>query len=242
MNSQERYYNDFYLKMSEMDEASNSFDKIGGIIPDLPVGSEIIDIGCGHGGVSSELVRRGFFVTGIEINDDALLSMKSRGITPLRRDINKPLDVDKSFDVALLLDVLEHVFDPVSLLAEVKRIVKPGGFIVVSVPLYFDILDRIKILFTGSVISVDNLVYGKDIYNKFRSFNYDHIRFFRHQDLIEMGALLGLEVKLVEYGATALPGAGFPLGLLIRCFSNKYTVKLFPGVLAHSMKILWRVP
>jgi hypothetical protein len=111
----------------------------------------------------------------------------------------------------------------------------------VTVPLYFDIVDRIKILFTGSVISMDNLCYGERNYKKFRSYNYDHIRFFRPQEMIEMGESLGLTIDKIEYGATGYSGNCKLLRYLVKLLANKYTVKLNPNLLAHSMKIRRRI-
>ena len=70
---------------------------------------------------------------------------------------------------------------------QAKGIANKNGYIIVTTPLYFDILDRLNILFTGSIISMDNLCYGRDNYLKFRSYNYDHIRFFKPKDIIEIG-------------------------------------------------------
>ena len=109
-----------------------------------------------------------------------------------------------------------------------------------SVPLYFDFLDRLKILFTGSVISLDNLCYGISNYRNFRSYNYDHIRFFRPKEVLEMGEKLGLVAEKIKYSATAYGGSS-ALRFIVRLISNKYTVNLAPNLLAHSMKVRWRV-
>jgi hypothetical protein len=102
-------------------------------------------------------------------------------------------------------------------------------------------VDRFKILFTGSVISMDNLCYGEKNYKKFRSYNYDHIRFFRPKEIIEMGESLGLKIDKIEYGATSYAGNCKIFRYLVRLISNKYTINLNPNLLAHSMKIRWRV-
>ena len=179
-------------------------------------------------------------MSGIEINKDAIESLKSKGFEVFHKDISKPLELDKKFDVVMMLDVLEHMFDPYALLKEAKQTVKKGGVVIVMVPLYFDIVDRLKILFTGSVISMDNLCYGKKNYLKFRSYNYDHIRFFRPKEVIEMGQGLGLKVDRIEYEATSYGGNKI-LRLLFKLLSNKYTVNLNPNLLAHRMKIRWKI-
>ena len=241
MNSIEEYYNGFYKELSKLDELSNTFEKIESFLPELKGTESIIDIGCGHGGVCHELIKQGFDVSGIEINQDAIKSLKEKGFKILQSDITKPFDIVDRFNIVCILDVLEHLFDPYLLLKEAKKITKKDGYIIVMIPLYFDIVDRFKILFTGSVISMDNLCYGKDHYSKFRSYNYDHIRFFRPSDIFEMGESLGLKVNKIEYNVTGYGGNNFIFKVLTKLIANKYTVNLNPNLFAHRMKIRWKV-
>ena len=241
MNIVEKYYNEFYAELAEIDAKGNDFSKIKTILPELSGNETFLDIGSGYGTVTEELIKKGFKVYAVEINKKAIEILRQKGFIVYERDITKPLDIDQKFDIALLLDVLEHVFDPLRLLNETKYLIKKGGYIIVSVPLYFDIIDRIKILLTGSIISLDNLCYGKELYKKFRSYNYDHIRFFRPKEVLELGDILGLELEKIEYFPTTYFGNSKFLKLIIRLFSNKYTVKLRPELLAHNMKVRWRV-
>jgi len=241
MSSFEEYYNNFYKELSRLDELGNTFSKIKDFLPTLKGNEEFLDIGCGHGGVSAELIKRGHNVAGIEINEDAIKSLKKKGFEVYQKDISKPLELKKQFDIVMILDVLEHLFDPYSLLKEAQKATKRGGYIIVTVPLYFDIVDRLKILFTGSVISMDNLCYGEENYKKFRSYNYDHIRFFRPNEILEMGESLDLKVDKIEYGAAGYSGNSKILKILLKLLANKYTVSFNPNLLAHSMKIRWRV-
>ena len=237
----EDYYNKFYKELSEIDDKNNSFEKIKDLLPKLNGKEKIIDIGCGHGSVSHELVKRGLDVYGIEINDDALINLKEKGFKIIKKDITQPFKINDKFNIALLLDVLEHVFDPISLLAETKNIISPDGYVIISVPLYFDLLDRIKILFTGNIISMDNLCYGKENYKKFKTFNYDHIRFFRPNEIIEMGRQLNLKLDKVEYFPIFYLGSNIILKIILKILSNRITVRLYPNLLAHSMKVRWKV-
>ena len=240
MSYMDDYYNGFYKELSKLDELGNTFSKIEAFLPELKGNEKIIDIGCGHGGVSHELIKRGFDVYGVEINDDAIASLKTKGFNVFKKDITKPLEIELMFDIVLILDVLEHLFDPWSLLNEAKKITNKGGVIIIKVPLYFDFIDRLKILCTGSVISMDNLCYGEENYKKFRSYNYDHIRFFRSKDVLEMGESLGLIIDKIEYGATGYSGKSKIVKLFAKLIANKYTVNINPNLLAHSIKIRWK--
>ncbi len=235
------YYNGFYKELSILDEKGNTFDKIKNILPSLKGKETFLDIGCGHGGVSEDLIKKGFSVTGIEINDDAIKSLYKKGFEVIKKDINKPLQINNKFDIVMLLDVLEHIFDPLSLLLDVKNLTTKEGYIIVTVPLYFDFLDRLKILFTGSIISMDNLCYGVENYKKFRSYNYDHIRFFRPSDIIELGKILDLEIDKIEYSPTGYYGRNLFIKVITKIISNRYSAKMFPGLLAHRMNIRFKV-
>lgn len=237
----EDYYNNFYKELARIDDQHNSFDKIKNLLPQLKGTEKIIDIGCGHGSVSHELIRKGFEVYGLEINDEALENLKSKGFKIIKKDITQPLEINDKFDLVLLLDVLEHLFDPFALLEEAKKITSEGGYIIISVPLYFDLLDRLKILFTGNIISLDNLCYGRENYKKFRTFNYDHIRFFRPKEILEMGSRINLKFEKAEYLPTFYLGRNILLKAVMKIISNKITAPIFPNLLAHSMKVRWKV-
>ena len=55
-----------------------------------------------------------------------------------------------------------------------------------------------------------------------------------------MGEKLGLVVDKISYGATGYAG-NIILKFIVRLISNKYTVSLAPNLLAHSMRIRWKV-
>lgn len=237
MTSHDSYYNSFYCDLARIDEKYNSFEKVQRFLPELSQGAAILDIGCGFGSVSQKLVEAGYAVSGMEINHDALTALQKKGITPICHDIATPFGLTTKYDLILLLDVMEHVFDPYALLDEAKRVLNANGNIIISVPLYFDIIDRVRILFSGSIVSYDNRCYGKELFQRFRSYNYDHLRFFRPADILEMCAMLDLKVKDIRY--FPIPGASINrlCGLLLPLVSNRYTAQIAPGLLAHSMTL-----
>jgi 2-polyprenyl-3-methyl-5-hydroxy-6-metoxy-1,4-benzoquinol methylase len=237
--SQSSYYNDFYKELSVIDNQYNLIDKIEPMLPKLKVGSSVLDIGCGHGAIAKALAVQGLDVSGVEINQDALASLRAAGINAIEKDISKPFFLNKKYDLILLLDVLEHVFDPVSLLESASNHLAEEASMIITVPLYFDLLDRLRILFSGSIISYDNRVYGLKNFAKFKSFKYDHIRFFRPKDIIEICSHLNLEIIKTEY--IAMRGWNRISDVFARILANRFTVNVWPGLLAHSMNIRVRL-
>ena len=231
------YYNGFYKELSKIDAKGNSFEKIRTILPGLEGGESILDIGCGYGTVSHDLVKQGYAVSGIEINEDAIAVLSQKGFKVIRQDITSEFLIDAQFDIILILDVLEHIFDPLALLERAKIHLKETGTIIISVPLYFDIVDRIRILFTGKIVSYDNRCYGETLYGRFRSFNYDHIRFFQPSDVLEMLHLSGLRPTKIQYVPIHWDGSNRFLKKIIRLFGSPWLARQWPTLFEHSMLI-----
>lgn len=100
-------------------------------------GQRLIDIGCGAGHYAAELLERGAEVVGIDGSAELLALAKEKvgERAELRlHDLERPLDFapDASFDVALSALVIHHLRDRAGLLAEVFRVLKPGGRFLVS--------------------------------------------------------------------------------------------------------------
>jgi SAM-dependent methyltransferase len=93
---------------------------------------DILDVGCGEMPYRHLLPKDANY-TGIDIADPAKFDMtRSQGVIAFNgRDIPFP---DASFDSILCTEVLEHVIQPVALIAEMRRVLRPGGTMVVTVP------------------------------------------------------------------------------------------------------------
>jgi 2-polyprenyl-3-methyl-5-hydroxy-6-metoxy-1,4-benzoquinol methylase len=96
---------------------------------------KVLDIGCGRGLLLRAFQQNGCDVTGTEFSDDACRFAREVLKLPVRvgllHELNFP---DRSFDVVVMWHVLEHVSDPRPTLAEVSRILRPGGVFLVGVP------------------------------------------------------------------------------------------------------------
>ena len=102
----------------------------------LPAGARILDAGCGSGRTLEELVDYGQ-VSGLELNAEAAELARGRGLgeVVIGRLEELPWD-DATFDLVTCLDVIEHVPDDVVALSELRRVCRPGGWLLVTVPAY----------------------------------------------------------------------------------------------------------
>lgn len=94
----------------------------------------ILDAGCGTGMIFSNLEKFGT-VIGIDLSEEALKFCKERRLRPLiNADLTSLPFQDESFDLAVALDILEHVPEHEKAMAEFYRTVVKGGKLIITVP------------------------------------------------------------------------------------------------------------
>ncbi|MEK7473216.1 MAG: class I SAM-dependent methyltransferase [Patescibacteria group bacterium] len=95
----------------------------------------VLDYGCGPGSNADALAGDGIELIGLDASEDALAHAKATGkYAQLLRSVDETIPLpDASIDLILAADVLEHVDDKRAL-TEMYRTLKPGGFLVVTVP------------------------------------------------------------------------------------------------------------
>lgn len=99
-------------------------------------GRHILEIGCGAGGMLGPLQRYGQ-VAGLDIDHEYVVHCRDRGFPDVLCGSGYELPfADGSFDLVCLFDTLEHIPDEARALAEVKRVLRPGGQVFLSVPAY----------------------------------------------------------------------------------------------------------
>jgi len=114
-----------------------------GLVPDSgekPL--EIIEVGCAEGTLSVELARKGHCVTAVDISQGFIdrsreaaaaggVALKTR-----RQDIEAEVSSldENSFDVAYLMDVLEHFRNPLAALTNIRKVLKPHGILFINTP------------------------------------------------------------------------------------------------------------
>lgn len=104
-----------------------------------PPPSRLLDVGCGVGTTTTELVRRGYEVFGIDVSEEMIRQARADwggpGDPPFA---NAALEDDglpaASFDQVICLGVIEYVHDPLRFLEALNRVLVPGGWAILQTP------------------------------------------------------------------------------------------------------------
>jgi 2-polyprenyl-3-methyl-5-hydroxy-6-metoxy-1,4-benzoquinol methylase len=142
------YYDDAYAALDYFDREAATRraltlvrDAITEAIGGAPM--SLLDVGCGPGVFLSLAREAGFDVTGVELEPTLADKARARGIEVLTGDVVSIPMGERRFDVITLLDLIEHVPEPVALLERCRQLLKPGGHVVVYTPNHDALIVRV---------------------------------------------------------------------------------------------------
>lgn len=139
----EKFYRDAYLGLEE----GQGYDPVNEPTFESRVGNalklmgessrRVLDFGCGSGAAGRRFLQAGHRVAGVDVSESAIrvarrdVAQGEFAVLGPDRRIPYP---DRSFDVCFCSEVLEHLLDVSEAVREMKRILAPGGLLLVTVP------------------------------------------------------------------------------------------------------------
>lgn len=96
--------------------------------------STALDIGAGAGGNTRVLEAAGWRATALEFSDAGVELGRARGLDVVQGDARDIPFPDDSFGLVVAYDVLEHITEDDKVVAEIARVVRPGGRVLIAVP------------------------------------------------------------------------------------------------------------
>lgn len=105
------------------------------------LGRRILDAGCGVGNFIAQVERHADMVTGIDLSPANIQVAKQRfkqcqdvDIRQLDLDVATPELIERDYDTAVCLDVLEHIEEDTMLMQRLAAVIRPGGHVLIKVP------------------------------------------------------------------------------------------------------------
>jgi len=109
-------------------------------------GKRVLDLGCRSGALTRHFLE-GNSVVGLDVDTNALERAAALGIEPVQANVEETLPFDDgSFDAVVAGELLEHLQFPDALVAEIRRVLRPGGVLAGSVPNAFRVQSRLRFL------------------------------------------------------------------------------------------------
>lgn len=168
-----------------------------GLCAHLAPGSRLLDVGCGNGSVATEMQKRGFKVTGIDLAESGI--RVARQSCPAGRFEVLPADSkvldnlrERPFDLTYSIEVIEHLYDPRSFLAGCFAATRSGGTFICGTP-YHGYLKNLALSVAGAWDHHHNPL-----------FDGGHIKFFSRRTLSAIIEEAGFTVRQFR-GSGRLP-------------------------------------
>jgi len=140
-------------------------------------GQSVLEIGCATGRLGGEIKKKGHHVAGVEISESAAKEAKKVLDEVYAFDVEQdwPAELlNQKFDLVVLPEILEHIFDPVYVLKNSAAALKQGGEIILTTPNFLIWTNRLRFLF------------GFFKYQEQGMFDFGHIRWFTYHYLKEV--------------------------------------------------------
>jgi 2-polyprenyl-3-methyl-5-hydroxy-6-metoxy-1,4-benzoquinol methylase len=153
---------------------------------DTETPGRLLDVGSAGGELAALLATRGWRVQGAEAEPALVEAARARGVDTRAVDLDRaPLPwSDAVFDAVVAAEVIEHIIDTDHLLAEIARVLRPGGALVITTPNLASLENRLRLLVGRYPMWMDVGVEG-----------VGHVRYYTPRMLRHQLARHGLRVE-----------------------------------------------
>jgi len=195
----------------------------------------IVDVGCGDGSALAVAARHnpGHRFAGIDWSGDALRRAHALDLTVLRAAVTAPgLPVaDGAADVVIMSELIEHLVDPDGAIAEVRRVLRPGGSLLLSTPNLAAWYNRG--LLAAGIQPVFSEVSLRGVFGRPGRVVAGHLRLFTRRALTEFLTASGF--RCVTVAGARYHDVPRPLGPLDRAFCRWPSAASI--LLVHARKV-----
>jgi SAM-dependent methyltransferase len=200
---------------SGQDRARRQARMLAGVLRDVAEPAVVIDVGCGDGSALAVAAGQnpGHRFAGVDWSSGALRQARALGLPVLRGGMDLPV-ADGAADVVIMSELIEHLVDPDGAVAEVRRVLRPGGSLLLSTPNLAAWYNRA--LLAAGVQPVFSEVSLRGVYGRPGRVVAGHLRLFTRRALTEFLAASGF--RCVTVAGARYHDVPRPLGPLDRAF------------------------
>lgn len=164
-------------------------------IRELRAPGRLLDLGCSYGAFMVLAESTGWNTSGVELSEStAKFAREERHLDVFTGTVEQAAYPDGHFDVITLWDVIEHFDDPAATLAEINRIIAPGGILFV-----FTINQESLLTAVGHLLYQLSLKRWKHLMALF--YDIHHNFFFSPRTITRFLKKSGFEVEDIQFGA-----------------------------------------
>lgn len=158
-------------------------DKIFPLLKDL-TDKKILEVGCATGYMGEKLRKQGNYVVGLDISKKDVQKAKKvlDQVFVIDLESERLPNMGTNFDLILVAEVVEHLFEPELVIKKLMTVLKPNGQILISTPNFLHLYNRYKMLC------------GKFEYVEETVINKSHVHFFTYPTLKKSLNSLGLKI------------------------------------------------
>jgi SAM-dependent methyltransferase len=177
---------------------------------------DVLDLGCWDGVTTASYVPSSARLTGVEACAEAADKAKANGLKTVVADLNGPLPLDDGiFDIVTSNQVIEHLYDTDTFMAEAFRVLKPGGVAVISTENLSSWHNIAALCLGWQAFSLTNVSSSQGLGNPLATMRggemedkgWQHQRIFSYRGLIELAQVHGFEqARIMGSGYYPLPG------------------------------------
>ena len=202
---------------SGLDRARRQARMLAGILRGVEGPAVILDVGCGDGSALAVAATQNpeHRFAGVDWSADALRQATARGLSGVRGSVNPRLPVaDGAADVVIMSELIEHLVDPDGAVAEARRVLRPGGSLLLSTPNLAAWYNRG--LLAAGIQPVFSEVSLRAVFGRPGSVVAGHLRLFTRRALTEFLTASGF--RCVSVAGARYHDVPRPLGPLDRAF------------------------
>ena len=183
-------------------------------------GAVLLDVACGGGLLAPYLAGKGYRHVGVDLSPNAVRVAREHGVTAVRGDVSALPVADGVADVVVAGEILEHVPDLPGVVAELARVLRPGGVLVL------DTIARTRLARFAAITLAERVPGGPP------RLLHDPALFVDRRRLLAECARHGVRLRLSGPRPSLLDYAGWLTGRrsAVRMLPTRATAVLFSGV------------